>query len=441
MRSIRRIASLWLALLLCACRAGGAADLPDAPASPQASAEPAPLVIANGAPTTHADAGPPPKPLRGDEEIATDTMPKETARDPLRDASRDASVASAPRDTKELFSGYTLEAVLHVSDLPGPPKAPEVSASGVEAARKKTEARLTIDLSQTRARITFASGAFVLPDGTELRARADRYGDLVIWPGESTYRVAAPGALRALIGERRFDVAPLAPGEVSPSGPGATRVGNPTRKREVATRAAKATFELATLKDAGEGGALVCRALLDLMNADPSTHACDTDQVPLFAELRWTTRGAITFEVQSIARRVDLTASMLAAPPATLSFAPYPPPSIGSEILLSRESLAAFRTSAIDAPPPTSADAQAPRDNTGATALVLVNSSDEMRVATLDGVPVAWIAPGARASVEGLLRGHYVLQWRTFLGDAFEPPQTITVPTTSELGAVDGGAP
>jgi hypothetical protein len=36
--------------------------------------------------------------------------------------------------------------------------------------------------------------------------------------------------------------------------------------------------------------------------------------------------------------------------------------------------------------------------------------------------------------------GHYTLQWRTFLADAIEPPQTVTLPATSDLGATDAGA-
>jgi hypothetical protein len=70
---------------------------------------------------------------------------------------------------------------------------------------------------------------------------------------------------------------------------------------------------------------------------------------------------------------------------------------------------------------------------------VLVNSSDELRVAWLDGVPVAWVGPGGRVPLPSLVRGHYVLQWRTFLGDAWEPPVTVTVPGMSDMGG-DAGA-
>ena len=41
-----------------------------------------------------------------------------------------------------------------------------------------------------------------------------------------------------------------------------------------------------------------------------------------------------------------------------------------------------------------------------------------------------------------LLRGRYGFAWRTFLGDAYDAPTTINVPSTQTAGAApnDGGA-
>jgi hypothetical protein len=72
--------------------------------------------------------------------------------------------------------------------------------------------------------------------------------------------------------------------------------------------------------------------------------------------------------------------------------------------------------------------------------LTLVNSTDELRFAWLDGVAIAWLAPGGRIDVPGLVVGRYVLEWRTFLGDAIEPAATISLPTTSDLGASDASS-
>jgi hypothetical protein len=428
-----------LGALLASCRQP-AADPVDAAASPQASAEPAP--IATTQPTTDAqvalDAGPPPAPMRADRPLDPDA-PSERAKDPAKDGGREITSA------KEL-SGWTLSAALRASDIPGPPKAPEVSDKGLEAARKKTEAHLAIDLSQTRARIVLAEGAFVLPQGAEIRARTDRYGHVLLLPNEATYRVVAPGALRALFGERRLDVAPLAPAELSAAGDGLRRFNLRTRKVDVTTRAAKATFEIASVAGAGEGGALVCRALLDLMNAPPQTPLCSQDDVPLHAELRWTTKGWIAFDVITMARRYDLAAQQLAAPPMNASFVRDPLPHADSEPLLTKSDLAALRTNAVDPPSAPQntpqhmterADAHAPAPQSG---LSLSNGADVLLFVWIDGVPAAWIAPGAQAHLDGLQRGRYLVQWRTFLGDAWEPPHLVNVPGSSAIVAGDAGA-
>jgi hypothetical protein len=260
---------------------------------------------------------------------------------------------------------------------------------------------------------------------------------VLLWPGESAYRVLAPGSLRALLGERRIDVAPLAPAEVSSPGEGARRLNVRTRRIDVTTRAASATMEVGAFRDAGEGGALVCRWLLDLMGAAPNAAACASDEVPLHAELRWTTRGQLVFDVTSIQRRLDLQAQDLAAPPSSTAFVQGAPPFVGADTIAARADLAALRSAPLDVPPPGGkADAAPPSPEAG---LVLGNSSDELRVAWIDAVPAAWVAPGARLPLPMLLRGRYTLQWRTFLGDSWDPPETVVVPGTSEVGASDGG--
>jgi hypothetical protein len=308
-----------------------------------------------------------------------------------------------------------------------------VNAAAIDAARRRTEMRITIDVSQTRARFVL-SGGFVLPQGTELRARADRYGHLLMWPGEDGYRVVEPGAMRALLGERRLDVAPLSPADLSTSLDGARRLNLRTRRVEVSTRAAKATLEVAGFRDAGDGGVLVCRTLLDLINAPPSTAACAGDDVPLHAELRWTTQGSLFFDVVSIVPRKDLPVTEMAAPPATSGFIGGPPPLPPGEALLSKAELAALRNGPVDVP------AAKPRDGgprPPESGLLLVNATDELRVAWLDGLAAAWVAPGDRVLLPSLVRGRYVLQWRTSLGDAWSAPETVVAPGTTQVGAPD----
>ncbi len=390
-------------------------DPPHPRASPQAKAVPAPLATVPAgtasAPVviSNPEAGPPPQPLRGDVGLSADTV-----------------------GSKDIV-GYTLRAVIRASDVAGGPRAPEVSAAGVEAARKKTEPRLVVDMSPTRMRMVAASPGFVLPEDTELRARVDRYGHVLILPVAVAYRIAAPGTLRALIGERRLDVAPLGPADQAARGEGQRRLGMRTRRVEVVTRAANASFEISRVSDLGEGGVLLCRALLDLMNAPPSLPLCASDEVPLHAELRWTTHGSIIFDAVSFTRRTDLVPQLLAAPPPGAIFTPTPPPHEASAIWLSPSDLAALRTSAVDVPAPDGGAVSSDR------ALVLQNATDEVRVAWLDGIATAWMSPGETLRVLGLTRGRYVVQWRTFLGDSIEAPQSVFVPGSSKVGESDAG--
>jgi hypothetical protein len=404
---------------------GAADDPPGAATSPQANAEPALLAnvaVAGGGATSipGADAGTPPEALRADRAVPTDTP---------KDVARDTNAKEPPRDPTRL-AGYSLAAVVRTGEGPPPPKWPEVNTPSLEAARRKSEARIAIDLTPSRARFVL-TGGFVLPQATELRARSDRYGHLVLWPGEETYRVAEPGTLRALLGERRLDVSPMSAADFTSPGEGARRLNLRTRRIELVTRAAKATMEVAMLAGAGEGGVLVCRLLLDLMSAPPSAAACASDEVPLHAELRWTAQGTLVFDAVSVARRTDLAVQDLAAPPSTRAFAAGPVRSEPADALAGQTELLGFRSAPLDLPAVQARDAQAPPPMSG---LVLVNQSDELRVVWVDGVAVAWVAPGARWPLPTLVRGRYTVQWRTFLGDAWDPPETAIAPGESVSG-------
>jgi hypothetical protein len=418
-------------LLVAACH-GTPVETLDAAPSPQASAEPAPLAnvgaAASAAATTPSgsDGSVPPEALRGDLELQPDTP---------HEVSRELGAKDVPKDSKEL-AGYRLQIVLHMGEGPPAAKGPEINGNAIDAARHKTEARMVVDASQTRARFVLSQG-FVLPPGTELRARSDRYGHVLLWPGEDTYRVAEPGAMRALFGERRLDVAPVSPGEVSGSGEGARRLNNRTRRVELSTRAAKATFEIAAFKDAGDGGALVCRLLLDLMGGPPAASPCGNDEVPLHAELRWTTQGVLAFDVTDITRHTDFGVQDLAAPPAADGFVRGAPPVPMGEAMLAKADLTALRNGPIDVPLARGADAGPPPPDAG---LLLANATDGLRVAWLDGVPVAWVAPGGSVLLPSLVRGRYALQWRSFLGDAWDALQVVGVPGRADLGNLEPGS-
>ena len=405
------VATLLLALAaLAACRAGPPDPQSGAAPSPQASAEPAPFTNPPTQPTagtSSADAGPPPEPFRTDVGVPPD-VPRELL-------ARDAGYREAPHDMRDV-AGYSMLAVLRMGEGPPPPRAPEVNGAVIDAARRRAEERIAIEMSATRARFVLSAGGFVLPQGTELRSRLDRYGHLLLWPGEDTYRVAEPGSLRALLGERRLDVAPLSRGRGRHGGEGPRRLNLRTRRVEVSTRAAKATLELATLRDVDEGGSLVCRMLLDLMSASPSTAACETDEVPLHAELRWTTQGALSFDVTSIVRRRDLVAQDLERPRRR-----------------SASRRAASRRARRDAGPAERARGVSHRARRSPRARV-ARAARRRRIDAhqLDGRAAGGLDrrrscgvgdPGRAAVLSSLLHGRYVVQWRTFLGTRGSPPR------------------
>jgi hypothetical protein len=406
-------ASAVIAIGSCMGPQGKTEGAPDATASPQASAMPAPLAIA---PTGVASAvalampegGPPPLPFRGDLPLAADSAARETV-------------------------GYTLSAVMKPGEVSGPLRAPEVNAAGLDAARRKTELRLAIDLSASRMRVVLLGAGWVLPPETELRARSDRYGHVVVWAGGAQYRPLAPGTLRALLGERRFDVAPITPADVVPKDEVGKRIGIRTRKVDVVTRAAKATFEIGRLPELGEGGTLLCRVLLDLMNAPPSTALCADGELPVRAELHWTGRGSIGFELTGVLKRdkADATSTSLLVPAAGATFTSSPLPVSGVRAALEPAELTAFRTGPVEV----QTGANPPSDG-----LLVVNATDQLRVLHVDGIPVAWAAPGAKELLLGLPRGRYIVQSRTFLGEAFEAPVTQVVPGQVQLGVGDAGA-
>ena len=430
-RSLVVLAALATAVTATAgCRflGGGSAttDTPDAQASPQATAVAAPLATVTPSadpadPTGTTDAGPPPVPLRGDQPIPGD-VPAERA-----------------------LSGYSVEATLHLADLALPPRGSEGNAATLAAEdsqRKATEPRVVIEMAASRLRWVFASGAFPVLAGTELRERADRYGYILLvpaWAGppgttSATYATLAPGTLHALLDDRRLDVGPTLGVEVLGRGEVGKRSVVPpvpsVRRIEVVTGAGRALVDFAHHEGLGDGGILLTRLILDALGVPPSTRVAQTDELPTRVELRLAPRGQVVFEVASITRRTDLDPSFLATPPALAEYRENPLRPDPSGLLVSPSDLATFRASAVGG------------SGTGtgaeATGVSLFNATDRLRYAALDGVPVAWLGPGARINVPAP-RGRYLLQWRTFFGDELSAVESIPVPSVRTLGGLDAG--
>jgi hypothetical protein len=386
-----------LALTLLACTPSTTELVTSDAASPQASAMPAPLSVGVGN-----LAGEQTSVLRGDELIPSD-VPQ-----PL------------PKD-----GALVLEATFRPLDVPPLVRSAEANPVQLEQARRKIEARLALLLASGRMRARLDGAGFLLPDGVELRSRTDKLGHIVMYAGGARYRTVGPGALRAFFGEGRYDAVPFRAVRTGNSGYG-YRLGMRTRIVELSTERGKMMLELARPVEGLDAGGLVCRMLLELIGASPSASPCSEAEVPLRAEIRWSTRGGLVFEASKLSRRVDLSSLAFATPPATAEGSLLELPLADNRSLFSESELAQFQTS-VDVP----VQPDAPKG------LLLSNRTDLARVVWVNGVPVAQVAAQRTHLLQGLAKGRYTVVWRSALDDRNDGPFVITVPGKSEIGALD----
>lgn len=323
--------------------------------------------------------------------------------------------------------------------LPNPPPnhhVPETAQAGIDAARKLTRRLWTIDLTEYgRMRILFDSVSFPLTKYTELRARHDRYGHVLVWPAGDTYRVVPPGALRALLDERRIDVTPLMADRAKTAPSAGPRFGFPTSRAIIATATGKLQIDQAHVVNAGLGGQLLCRTLVELVGAEPASTTCTIGQVPVRAEYTWPDGATLVFEVATLNMRNDFPTGMLSVPPSGASFTSSGLPPNASGIFLTREQLVAFRSRAMENPHPRTDPEFRSAPGEG---FVAVNETDALRFVLVDGVPVAWVAPHNRQYVIGPLNGRYQVQWRSFLGAYIGQPSVVEFPALFTLGGQPG---
>jgi hypothetical protein len=413
-------AAVLLACLACAKREDPKPQVGPSEPSPNASIKPAPLAAGTeleprfkgdmqssaGGVTSRslfADAAEgPPRPFREDELLQRDEL-----------GARDGS-------------GVTLQAQWRWSDLPAP-AGPDVDGEGIKEARQKTAFNVSLDLAAAgRLRMTLGSPSFPLAYNTELRARADRFGHVLVWPNGSAYRILRPGSLRALFAERRADVAPLVEPKLRDAGTG-TLLGVTTHKTEASTELGQVMLEQGHVPGVGASGELVCRMLLEFIAAVPSSTACSEQLLPLRAEFRWSERGRVSFDVTSIIKRADLPVGQLYVPPLAAQFKPGELPPESSGVFLRRQDLARFRTR--DAPLVLATDERTPGEG-----LMAVNRTDALFYLVLDGVPVAWVRPHSEKYVIGLRPGRYAALWRDFLGTEPEVRRNVDVPARMVVG-------
>lgn len=353
------------------------------------------------------------------------------------EASSDIGVPEPPRPIREdevllpepelrSAPGLALQARLRWLE-PLPPRSPEGNADALAKARDKTAFALSIELSPLgRLRVSLVSESFPFPRGTELRAREERLGHVLIWPGSDGYTPLPPGTLRAAFGERRVDAAPLT--EPTPGAPATgSLLGLSTQRVRLENSIGRLELEQGNAPGAGSGGALWCRFVVELLGVAPGSPACRSEWVPLRAEYTWTSGARLELEVTSLTRRSEIATEALLVPPSSAvprrGELPGPP----FVALLEERELAELHARAL--PAPAKPDPSAPK-----LGLVFQNRSDLPRYLMVDGVPVVWLRADAEWLVSGLKTGRYSVQARDFFGAESAPPKVVELPARFSVG-------
>lgn len=312
-------------------------------------------------------------------------------------------------------------------DQPVFPRLPELSVEATERLREELAFSVLIDLSAAgRLRLVFDSNAFVLPAGSELRAREDRYGHILLWNSAQSYVSLAPGMLRAVLSERRADAAPLTKPRLAELGAGSV-LGLPTRKLEVGTPLGRLILDQTAAHAVGSGASLVCRLLLEMIAADPQSTACSRRELPLRAELFSAGGGHLVFEVKKRVRDSGLDPQTLLAPPPEARLVIGELPEQASVIVPTRNQLRDLRIR--PATRSEKLDPTAPKQG-----LLLQNWTEDLRYVLLDGVVLARIPPHREVAIEGLLPGKYALSSLDFFGDDPTPLRIVELPARIPFG-------
>ena len=339
-------------------------------------------------------------------------------------------------DVSELqdLTGLTLVARFRWLDVAPPPRLPEANSEGIQRAAEKTRFDVSAELGTAgRMRFVLASSSFVLPEGTELRARIDGLGHALVWPNQRRYVVVQPGALRAVLNEGRTDMEPVTRAKATLSGEGQA-LGFATERIRFTTSFGRLDLEQARVPGAGTGGVLLCRLLLEIAGIHPDAPSCDTELVPVRADYAWASTGRLAFEVASMQRSTALGAAELAFPAQSAEHRVGELPERTRAILVDQAELRGLRNK-----PHASGegrDAGAPKEG-----LVVANGGDLSGYVLVDGVPVAHLQPKSSDVLLDLVSGSYSLQARDFLATEITVPSVVSVPARFVVGEAPKSEP
>lgn len=426
----RRSGRAKIALLACATlaachqRAPDATDAGASEPSPNASILPAPLASGLEAKTESArDAGVREIAPRDAGKVTSDAGEPLELPDPV--PAREDRALSPDNGVFEL-DGLSLTARFRWPEVTIPSRLPDANADAIQRARNAATFDVVVDFSPTgRMRFGFASERFLVPMNTELRARYDRYGHVVLTPDGRRYSVAVPGSVRALLNERRLDTLPLVSPRASGEGTGQS-LGASTLKSRLSSPLGQLELEQAELPEARLGGVLLCRLLIELAGVHPENAVCAEGLVPVRADYAWAEGGRFAFEVTALTRVLQFSAHLMTPPPSAehriggLLEA-------GSPFLVKPEELKSFRVR--EGRPPERRDAETPKEG-----LFVTNAGELPTYFLVDGVPVVRLPAGGAEVLLDLRAGTYSVSARDFLSADTNPATMTVVPARIVVG-------
>jgi len=358
----------WLCLgsmALFACEPEQPAPLQNNERSPNAGIQPAPLASPKALNAEAGSAGGPGR-LR-DALPAAPTVPRAIREDePIAAASAEALLPES----------LELRARFQWADLPATGQVRELQDASLERIQRRTVLSMGLTLRHAgQMLLRFDSAGFMFPDQSEIRARQDLLGHILVWPKGSAYRTLPLGSLRAVFLERRVDVTPLMPPELRKMGQ-SRLLEHEVEEVELGTSQGKLALSLAAFPGF-EGG------------------------------------GQLAFLVEKLKRQSDVGAAPFQVPPSEARFllGDWPPQ---DPLLADAEALASLRAT----------------NNTHAkdNGLTVFNNTDLLRYVLIDATPVAWVLPGASLRIR-LPEGRYPIALRDFLGQSVLPARIVSVPT------------
>ena len=324
------------------------------------------------------------------------------------------------------LAGLSLTARFRWPDVAIPSRLPDANADAIQRARNAATFDVSIDLSPSgRMRFAFTSERFLVPANTELRARYDLYGHVVLTPDGGRYSVAVPGSLRALLNERRLDTLPLVSPRASSAGSGQS-LGLPTSKSRLTNALGQLELEQADLPEAGLGGLLLCRLLVELAGVHPENAVCSAGLLPVRAEYAWAEGGRFAFEVSEFTRVLQFAAQLM-TPPLRAEHHIGSQLAAGPPILLTSNELKSFRVR--DGRPPERRDAETPKEG-----LLVTNAGELPTYFLVDGVPVARLPAAGSDVLLDLRAGTYAVSARDFLSADANPATMTVVPARIVVG-------